>query len=161
MIIATIILALLIGVSLLLMEVVVIPGFGICGIGGGLLTLFAYYITFSRYGTSWGIAAIAISIALFAILWYLLVNSRFSKVMHLNTTIDSHVSDDYGNNQITPGTHAIALTRMNLVGRIKIDDKEYEGRCITFVEAGTQLEVVGTEDNVVVVKATQSDCIDK
>lgn len=161
MTIVTIILALLIGVSLLLMEVVVIPGFGICGIGGGILTLFAYYITFSRYGLLWGVVAVVASIVLFAILWYILINSRFSKVMHLNTTISSRVSDENNNMQIAAGTPARALTRMNLVGRISIDGKEYEGRAISFVDEGAELEVIGIEDNVVVVKLTQSDSIDK
>ena len=161
MTIVTIILALLIGVSLLLMEVVVIPGFGICGIGGGILTLFAYYITFSRYGLLWGVVAVVASIVLFAILWYILINSRFSKVMHLNTTISSRVSDENNNMQIATGTPARALTRMNLVGRISIDGKEYEGRAISFVDEGAELEVIGIEDNMVVVKPTQSDSIDK
>lgn len=151
MIALAIILAIVIGVALILIEIIIVPGLGICGIGGGILTLFAYYMSFSNYGTTWGIVSVAASLLLLAAFWYILINSRFAKVMHLKTTIDSQVAED-NSAHVAIGARAKALTRMNLVGRIEVDGQEYEGRATTFLEAGTPLEVIGIEDNIVLVK---------
>lgn len=137
------IIVLLLGVILLALEIVALPG-GVAGTFGVLLIGFGVWQSYALFGTTTGTIILLCSIALciLMLLWFMKTKTwqRFS----LNEESNSKV------NQLEPaikmGTKGVTISRLAPTGKALIDGTPMEVHAINkFIDPDRPIEVVATE----------------
>jgi membrane-bound ClpP family serine protease len=148
-----IILIILTGLALLVLEVFVIPGFTITGVAGFILLGLGIYLTYTEFGSTLGHISVAGSALAFGLLLYVATRNSTWKRMALHTTIDSSV-EAIDNQSIKPGDTGMSVSRLNPIGRARINDQIIEARCPGhFINENTSIEVVKVFKTHVIVKS--------
>ncbi|MGQ7871252.1 NfeD family protein [Sunxiuqinia sp. sy24] len=130
------------GILLLLLEFVVIPGITIAGIGGVGLLGASVYLAFDSYGVLAGIITLAFVIIVVPIIIYRLFQSRSGKRLLLNSEIDGHV-EKIDDQLIQVGDEGITLGRLAPTGRVKINNLSMEAKSATgFVDQNVKIKVI-------------------
>ena len=139
------------GLLLLVLEFFVVPGITIAGIGG--FALIAGGI-FMAYGIDASTGHITLGSTLFAtliLLYYALRTKTWDKAM-LNSTINSKV-ETFEENSINVGDLGKTITRVNPMGKARINEQEVEAHCPgQFLDPKTKIEVTEVYKNYVIVK---------
>lgn len=141
------------GIILLLVELFLIPGFGIFGLAAGGCIIYANYYAFSVLGNVAGICTLIISIAacIGAMVWFM--KSKTLDRISLKKNITSQV-DRSAEQTMQPGLRGIATTRLALIGYAEIEGKVVEVKSIDgFINEKQPIEVVRITDGVVLVRA--------
>lgn len=129
-------------VVLILVEIFLLPGITLAGIGGGLFAvggiIYAYQL-----GETTGNITLIVSVLLFAGIFIWMLRSRSFSRVALKTNVDSKLtsSRDLG---LVPGDEGITLSRLAPIGKARI-------KGIT-VEAKSQEELIDENTPVVVVR---------
>ncbi|MBQ3998717.1 MAG: hypothetical protein II644_05200 [Paludibacteraceae bacterium] len=93
-----VVLLVLAGVALLLMEMFLLPGFGIAGVGGFACLIGAVVVAWLMLGQVAGLITLAACVLLMALAIWGFLRSRALDKMALDTKIDSHV--ELANNKL-------------------------------------------------------------
>ena len=147
-----IILLILTGVILLILELFVFPGITISGVGGILMVGSAVYIAYSTFGVTTGnitlFSTLLISAALLAVAFRTKTWNRFMLKTEVSSTVESMTKI-----AVHPGDKGITITRLNPVGKIRINEIDIEGRCPDqFIDPETEVEVVKVFKTYIIVK---------
>ncbi|MEG1580154.1 MAG: NfeD family protein [Bacteroidaceae bacterium] len=148
------IISILFFVSLLLfvVEVFLLPGIGLAGIGAAIGIISANILTFNTYGTGIGLWVMLGSILLCGLLLYWVTHSRTIDHYSLDKSIDS-TSANPAQLSIRVGDTGIALNRLALIGNAEIGGKTVEVKSADgFLSEGTPLVVTRVEQALIVVK---------
>lgn len=151
MVITLLTLMLIVGMLLLLIEVLIVPGIGISGILGGALIIGGVWVSYNHYGFFVATAVALLCIVVFTIACIWLSHSPMTERMRLRSTIDTHVEED-DRSQIAIGARGKAATRLNLYGKVEIDGKLFEAKANRFIEVGTNVEVSAIESKYLIIK---------
>ncbi len=123
--IGVIILLILLGLLLIWLEVLVVPGVTVSGIGGIILMAVGVFMAFRYYGNTAGLWVLGGSFALLIISIVFLLKSNTWKRLSLDTNIDStveHIKED----SIKVGDEGKTITRLAPSGKIRIKEQEVE-----------------------------------
>lgn len=158
------------GVVLLLLEIFVIPGFGIAGIGGIILILASLFLSlintdyFYDMGTiSSAIVQLAASIllavvAILLLLKYLPKSKSFNKLVLADEEKTSQGFSSNPDYSAILHSTGVALTPLRPAGSVIIDGKKYdvltEGE---FIEKGKNVKVIKTEGVKIVVQFCEGE----
>lgn len=150
----------LFGVGLLLVEIFLIPGFGITGITGIILIFFGLLFTIDTKTGSWGEAiqtlsqSLIIMIVLGGFLVYFLPKTSLWKTTVLETEEggkNGYISSEIQNN--LQGKHGITISQLRPAGIALIDDKRVnvisDG---SYVDKDVPIEVIKVEGGKVIVR---------
>jgi len=152
------------GIALLLLEIFVIPGFGIAGVLGALAMLAALLLTLTGEGASWQAllqAATQIALALVAAIAISLLLLRFlprtavGRKLVLQTGLDaaSGFTSAPASDHELLGQTGVATTPLRPAGMANIGGRRIDvvsrGE---FIEPGTTVKVVNVEGNRIVVE---------
>ena len=138
---ALIITLVIVGLLLMGVELLVIPGFGVTGILGIISFVGSGYLTFVKFGVTAGVLVV------------LLLRSKTWKKMTLNTNIEAKVDDVPQSKGVDVGMTGVALTRMAPAGLAEIGDTTLEVFSRdSIIDGGSKVEVVDIIDNKVIVK---------
>lgn len=130
------------GIVLLLIEFVIIPGVTIAGIGGLLMLIAAVYLAFESYGTLVGFIALAFVLVVSPILIYRMFKTRAGKKMMLETTI-SGKSSEIEKNKVNVGDEGVAISRLAPIGKVRIGNETFEAKSTgNFIDQQTQVRVI-------------------
>lgn len=148
----SVVILVLIGLILLLLEVLVIPGTSIAGIFGFLALGTAVWIVFSTYGTTYGVVAL-ISLLLLTILTFVLAfRSKTWNKLALSDAVDSKI-DSFETEKPSIGAVGQCISRLNPIGTVEINGREYEAYSADgYIEENNTVVVIATEDNKIIVK---------
>lgn len=158
------------GIVLILLELFVIPGFGVTGISGivcvslalifGLIENYTFTLTHADAGSVWmslAIFAAGILLAVAAI-WYL-TSSHGPKWVrrHTDLTTELKVSDGFVGVDMAPagyiGSEGTAVTDMRPAGKVMIGDETLDAVAVSgFIHAGTHVRVTKYENAQIYVK---------
>lgn len=155
-------LAFILGVVLLLIELFVIPGFGIAGIGGIVLMLGSVFFVFrNAYKLETAVFTLSLSIILaFALaiaLYNILPKTRTWNHLVLDVAMDtgsgfhSAPREDF---QAYVGKTGVALTPLRPAGTVRIDDKRLD--VVTagdFIVRETPVKIISVEGSKIFVEA--------
>ena len=119
-----IILLILLGLILLLVETLLLPGFFFTGILGVLSLAAACYFGFVNFGNTGGIITVIISVLVAAAFMVWILRSKTWKKATLNTEIKATVDQRPVDKGITAGMKGVAQTRLNPMGRVRFDNGE-------------------------------------
>ncbi|SRR6056297_237352 len=150
--IGAVIFLILLGLVLIWLELLVIPGTTVAGIGGVILVGAGVYVAFDSHGTSAGLWALGGSLVLLIISIVFFLKSNTWKNLSLNDTVSSKV-EYHKENSIKPGDTAKAITRLGPSGKVRVGDEEVEAESRSgLIDPGTELKVTEVTSNKIYVK---------
>lgn len=137
------IICLLLGVILLTLEIVALPG-GVAGIFGVVLIGFGVWQTYAIFGNTVGTIVLLCAIALCVLLLVLFMKRKTWSRFSLNEESDSRV------NQLEPsvkiGARGTTISRLAPTGKALIDGEQMEVHAVNkFIDPDHAIEVVGIE----------------
>lgn len=137
------IICLLLGIVLLTLEIVALPG-GVAGIFGVLLIGFGVWQTFALFGDRVGTIVLLCAIALCSLLLVLMLKRKTWTRFSLNEESNSKV------NQLEPalkvGARGTTISRLAPTGKALFDGQQMEVHAVNkFIDPDHAIEVVGIE----------------
>ena len=149
-----IVILILVGLILLLVETLLIPGFAVTGILGIASMGAACYLAFTRMGNTAGIIVTAICIVLGIGLVLLALRSATWKKVTLETSLDEAVDVKPEQKGIATGATGVAVSRLAPIGMIRLDDgtKVEAASSDGLINAGTRVEVDSVVSEKIFVK---------
>ena len=142
---------LVIGIILLVLEILVLPGM-IAGIIGGIFLLLGILWMYSAEGTTAGHITLASTFAATTLAIYLSLKNKSWLRYGLKTSIDSRVND-VGLLDIREGEEGRTLSALRPSGTIQVGDRRVEGQSSgELIEAGSKVIVTKVLPNKIIVK---------
>ena len=137
------IIVLILGVVLLALEIVALPG-GIAGTFGVGLIIFGVWQTYALFGSTVGTVVLLCAIALCVLMLIWFMKTKTWKRFSLNEESDSKV------NQLEPtvkvGTLGVTISRLAPTGKALIDGETMEVHAVNkFIDPDRPIEVVSIE----------------
>lgn len=154
---ALIITLIILGIILLLVEILLIPGFAVTGIFGLLSLAGSCYFAFTQYGTVGGTITIAANVILIVLFLAYALRSKTWKKLTLHTNIESKADQNPEEKGIEVGQTGVTMTRLNPMGKARINNIVLEVKSADgFIDNNLPVKVTSIEDNQVVVKGVES-----
>lgn len=154
------ILGLVFAALVLIFFEVLLPG-GILGLLSFACLIGATWVGFSEYGAFGGsftfLGSLAAATALIYLEFKWLGNSKLGKEFFLSSSVSGHSNQAQGEESII-GREAVAITRLNPSGRVRIDGKTYEAYSQDgYIESGNSV-LVAKRDNfkLIITKSKKS-----
>lgn len=146
-----VIILMILGISLLLAEILLVPGVGLAGIFGLACLVVSCVYSFSVLGSTVGTIIIAINVVLVVGLTVFVLREKTWKRFSLKTKIDNSVASDI--EPLAIGDVGKTTSRLAPRGFARFASGEYEVKSLEgMLSAGVEVEVVLIEDNKVTVK---------
>lgn len=142
----------IVGIVLMVVEMLLIPGFGISGLGAIAAFGYANYYAFTELGNLAGFITLFASLvtAIFVIIFVL--RSKAIDKLELNKKIESTVATE-ASKQVKVGDTGVAITRLALIGNALINDHIIEVKsCDGFLDENTPIIVERIIENIIMVK---------
>ncbi len=140
------------GLLLLILEFFVFPGMTISGIGGIIMTVAGVYTAYSTHGAVTGNWVLVITMLATLVVLGMALRWKTWRRFMLKTEISGNVETVTEDN-IKPGDKGITVSRLNPVGKARINNEDVEARYPgQFVDPGTEIEVVKVFKTYVIVK---------
>jgi membrane-bound ClpP family serine protease len=150
--ILAIIIIILLGIFLLLIEFLIIPGFTVFGIGGFLFIILgigsSYYFHDIQTGNITLLSTVVVSLATI----YFIFKQKTWKKMGLQAEISSR-NEPFETEKIHPGDSGKTITRLAPVGKAQVNDIICEAKSTGgFIDENTEIEVVKVLSTQIIVK---------
>jgi len=153
-----IILLILLGILLFLVEFFLVPGVTIAGIGGAILMGVAVFMAYRTHGSTAGNYILLTSLLLSVIILAFALRAKTWRRLMLSKNIEGKVEVGLGEQKIKVGDTGKAMTRLNPVGKVMINDMTVEAKSIKgFVDPHTRVEVVKVLTTQVIVKPINNE----
>ncbi|MBR4136405.1 MAG: NfeD family protein [Bacteroidales bacterium] len=148
--IGSIILIILVGLLLMILDFLVIPG-GVVAIFGVLCMIAGIVASYVIYGATFGTIMI-FAVAIVTLLsFYFMMRTKTWRKLQLNTQIDSKMNQI--SEQLKVGDQGVAISRLAQKGTGRFGDQMMEVTSLQeFVDANTPIEIVKIDQNEIFVK---------
>jgi membrane-bound ClpP family serine protease len=147
-----IIFLIILGIVLLLIEVTILPGITIAGVGSFLVLVYSVYLAFTTYGSLIGFLTLAFVLIVAPLFVYKLFKGKTGKSMVLNTVLHGFVNE-INPEKVKVGDIGITIGRLAPMGKIKVNDEVVEVRSTgTFVNPGERVKIISIEKSLVTVE---------
>lgn len=147
-----IIFLIILGIVLLLIEVTILPGITVAGVGSFLVLVYSVYLAFTGYGSLAGFLTLAFVLIAAPLLVYKLFKSKAGKSMVLNAVLTGH-TNEIDPEKVKVGDIGITIGRLAPMGKIKVNDEVVEVRSTgTFVNPGEQVRIIHIEKSLITVE---------
>ncbi|PLX15022.1 MAG: hypothetical protein C0599_17695 [Salinivirgaceae bacterium] len=148
-----VIILILLGVVLLLLEFLVIPGTSIAAIGGIIFMGTGVYMAYETFGTFIGNWVLAGSLVFFVVSFIWAIRSGTWKKYGLKANIDGVVSQTEALDEVKKDDEGVTVSRLNPMGRVKINSKYYEAHSYEgYIDQQTPVKVIKVDYNKIIVK---------
>lgn len=135
-----------------LVEVILLPGFGVAGVGSIGCAIACAACIYSEYGLMACLVAVLIGLVILLISLRWLARSRTFDKMALHTTIDS-TAPTAQQRSVSVGDTGRAITRLALVGNAEIGGKTVEVKSAgPFIDPQTPIRVIAVSDAQITVE---------
>jgi membrane-bound ClpP family serine protease len=147
-----IVIIIILGIFLLLVEFLIIPGFTIFGIGGFVFIILgigsAYYFHNTQTGNITLISTVALSLGTI----YFIFKKKTWQNLGLKANIESK-HEPFETDKIHPGDLGITITRLAPVGKAMVNDTICEAKSFSgFIDERTNIEVIKVLTTQIIVK---------
>lgn len=148
----TVISFLLVGIVLIVVEIIFIPGTTIVGIIGFCVTVAGIVMSFNIYGKPVGWMVLGITGLISGSLLYWSLRSNVWGRFSLKNTIDSKVNEGQVAS-LTEGEAGVAISSLRPMGKADFAGKQYEVSSLGhFVESGTKIKIVKISSHHIIVE---------
>jgi membrane-bound ClpP family serine protease len=146
-----IILLILIGLFLVILEIVAIPGTTVAGVLGVLIIIFAIWESYISKGIIAGNITLAVTILFLFVSLYYALKSKTWKKLQLNTAIDSKI--DNIKDKVKVNDEGITVSRLAPSGKALINGEYFEVHTLSaFIDPNTSIVVIKIENNKIIVQ---------
>ncbi|HEU5146485.1 MAG TPA: NfeD family protein [Chryseosolibacter sp.] len=143
---------LVIGLALLVIEIVFVPGTTLVGVIGVIFAGAGVLITFREYGSETGIYMLVGSSAITAAALYFSFRSNAWKRFANNSAIRSKVNEGL-TATLALGDEGMTLSTLKPMGKAQFKSGEFEVKTLgDYVDVGTKVKIVHIESNQIIVK---------
>lgn len=147
-----IIFLIVLGIVLLLIEVTILPGITVAGVGSFLVLVYSVYLAFTTYGSLVGFSTLAFVLIISPLLVYYFFKGKAGKSMVLNTVLTG-VANEINPEKVKVGDIGVTIGRLAPMGKIKVNDEVVEVRSTgTFVNPGEKVRIIHIEKSMVTVE---------
>jgi len=147
-----IIVIILLGIFLLLVEFLIIPGFTIFGIGGFLFMILGIGASYYFHGVQAGNFTLIGTVVASLVTIYFVFKKKTWKNMGLKANIESK-NEPFEAGKIHPGDEGKTITRLAPAGKAMVNDIICEARSLgEFVNENTDIEVIKVMNTYIIVK---------
>lgn len=147
-----IIILILVGILMLLLEILVIPGSGVAGIIGFGLMIAGIWLAYTREGTQAGHITLAITLGVNLIGLIVALRSKTWKKAMLSTKIEGRVNT-IDPLQLQVGDKGVTVSRCAPMGKATFDDKFFEVSALAdFIDENEVVRIVKISGNKIFVK---------
>ena len=145
-------LLILLGILLLILEFLVVPGITFAGIGGALLIAGGIFFSYDIYGTATGNYTLFGTSLFVIIIIYISLKTKTWKRFMLNAKIDSQVNSE-NENKFKVGDFGVSISRLAPIGQIMINETSVEASSNgQFIDQNVEIEIVKIEKSKIIVK---------
>jgi membrane-bound ClpP family serine protease len=142
-----------VGILLLAIEVLIIPGFGFAGVIGLLSIIGAVILAFVEYGQVTGLIVLGCVILITSVATWLILRSNTWKNISLKDIISSKVDSAPEEKGLSVGTQGVAISRLAPSGMARFGKTDTEVRSRSgMIDSGKAIEIVTTDDSKIIVK---------
>ena len=143
---------LIVGVILFLVEIFLVPGISVAGIGGIIATILAIVYAYVNMGPWAGHFTLIAAVLLILLALFVTFRTNAIDKISLNSEIDSKVDVMQGLN-ISPGDQGITISRLAPMGKVEVNGNIMEAKSEDgFIEEEQPVEVVKILSNNIIVK---------
>lgn len=147
-----VILLILLGLLFLMAEVILLPGFSICGVLSLVCYGNAVYMAWRDYGTTAGIIVLVVALVLSAVAIVVSLRSHTWRGLTLNEKINSSTSGD-PQALLSVGQTGTTLSRLSPMGKVLFDGRVYEAKLQSgYADAKKPVRIAAFEDGTIVVE---------
>ena len=141
------------GILFMLIEIFLLPGISIAGIAGAIFLVGGIVYSYMFLGSTAGNITLAASAVALGATFFGLLKSKSLERISLNTNIEDKVDNSYLL-KIAIGDTGIAISRLNPIGKILVNDVEAEGKSFDgeFIEEDAEIVVIKVETYNVLVR---------
>jgi membrane-bound ClpP family serine protease len=148
-----IIILILLGILLFLIEFLIIPGVTVAGIGGLILLGSGVYMAFENFDTQTGFIVLVITLIASVMILVFALRSKTWKGAMLTDKISGKVNTGPEDNVIQAGDRGVTVTRLNPIGKIRVNDVVMEGKSLQgYLDPKTEIEVLKIAGSQAIVK---------
>jgi membrane-bound ClpP family serine protease len=142
----------ILGIVLLIIEITILPGITIAGLGGVLLFAYSIYLAFSNYGSLVGFLILAFILIVAPTIVVLLFKGKSGKKMVLKTVLHG-VANEINHEKVNIGDIGVTIGRLAPMGKIKVNNEVVEVRSTgTFVNPGEKVRIIQIEKSQITVE---------
>lgn len=143
---------LLIGLVLIVVEVVFVPGTTLVGIMGVIFLGAAIMSTYRNYGTEVGFYMLLGTATVTAVALFFSFRSQAWSKFANKSAIKSKVNEGL-TSSLTLGDEGITVSTLKPMGTVRFNSREYEVKSLgDYVDVGTKVRIVHIEENQIIVK---------
>jgi membrane-bound ClpP family serine protease len=143
---------LLIGLALLIVEVVFIPGTTLVGVLGVIFIGAAVMSSYRNFGSQVGLYVLLGSSAVTAIALYLSFRSQAWSRFANKSSIKSRVNEGLASS-LQVGDEGIAVSSLKPMGTVQFKSGQFEVKTLgDYVDVGTKVKIVHLQSNQIIVK---------
>jgi len=148
----SIVVLLTVGIVLIVVELIFIPGTTIFGIIGLLLTAAAVIISFIGYGNALGFGVLGVAFAGIGIILFFSLRTGAWDKLSLKSSNRSRVNEEAKHN-IWKGDRGVTLSTLRPTGRVEFKETTLEVSTLgQYVDAGTEVRVIDVQSNKILVE---------
>ena len=142
----------LIGILMMILEIIVIPGAGFAGIIGFILMAIGIWLAYSKEGVMAGNITLASTLAINVVGLVLTLRSKTWKRASLKTVNSGKVNDiDF--NEIAVGEVGTTISRCAPMGKAEFKNKFFEVSTLSeFIDEGEKVEIIRITGNKIYIK---------
>lgn len=138
-----------------MLEIFVLPGFGIAGIVSVICAVVDLALIYTQYGPLWTLISFLFIVLLFAVLLLVMAKTKTIDKISLKTAIDSTNATN-AQLSIKVGDQGKAITRLARVGNAEIQGQIVEVKSQgAFINPGTRIKVIHVSQANITVEAIQ------
>ncbi|NCO53857.1 MAG: hypothetical protein COS14_09035 [Bacteroidetes bacterium CG02_land_8_20_14_3_00_31_25] len=142
----------ILGIILTIIEIVIIPGSTVAGVGALIMFAFGIYFSYSTYGTQIGNYVLVGTILFLIIAIVFALRANTWKKFMLNTNVDGVANTI--ETDIKIGDTGITVARLNPMGKVLVNNEYYEAKTINeMIDPDTEIIVVKITGNTLIVKS--------
>ncbi len=147
-----VVILILVGILMLLLEILVIPGSGIAGVVGFGLMVAGIWLAYSRIGITAGNIALGATLGVSIIGLVLALRSKTWNKAMLSTNIESRVRT-IDNVNLKVGDIGTTISRCAPMGKAEFDDIFYEVSAYSdFIDENVKVEIMKISGNKIFIK---------
>lgn len=148
----SVVILLVVGIVLIVVELIFIPGTTIFGIIGLVLTIVAVALSFVNYGNILGFGVLGIAFVLLGVTLFFSLRTGAWDKLSLKTSSRSRVNEETKHN-IWKGDRGTAISTLRPSGKVEFKEITVEVSTLgQYVDAGTEVEVVDVQPNKILVE---------
>jgi membrane-bound ClpP family serine protease len=145
---------LLIGLTLLIVELIFIPGTTVVGVLGLIFAVVGVVISYAQFGNDVGLYVLIATLTITAVAVFFSFRSGVWSKFSLKSSIKSRVNEE-STHALQPGDTGITRSALRPMGTAEFNNQLVEVRTLgQFVENGKTVKIISVEANRIVVEPT-------